>query len=107
MRGDADIVQEEFDNGEHNVGSLTRLKQAYALSVHKSQGSSAKVVIVLIDPSHGFFLTRNLMYVAVTRAREKLIVIGDEETIADGIKREEQLERNTGLKEMLDNRTTI
>ena len=100
-RGDDDIVLVDFDNGEHNVGSLTRLKQAYALSVHKSQGSSAKVVIVLIDPSHGFFLTRNLMYVAVTRAREKLIVIGDEETIAEGIKREEQLERNTGLKEML------
>ena len=101
VRGDDDIVLVDFDNGEHNVGSLTRLKQAYALSVHKSQGSSAKVVIVLIDQSHGFFLARNLMYVAVTRAREKLIVIGDEETIAEGIKREEQLERNTGLKEML------
>ena len=107
MRGDDDIVLVDFDNGEHNVGSLTRLKQAYALSVHKSQGSSAKVVIVLIDPSHGFFLTRNLMYVAVTRAREKLIVIGDEETIAEGIKREEQIERNTGLKEMLDKHTII
>ena len=107
VRGDDDIVLVDFDNGEHNVGSLTRLKQAYALSVHKSQGSSAKVVIVLIDPSHGFFLTRNLMYVAVTRAREKLIVIGDEETIAEGIKREEQIERNTGLKEMLDKHTII
>jgi len=101
VRGDDDIVLVNFDNGEHNVGSLARLKQAYALSVHKSQGSSANVVIVLIDPSHGFFLSKNLMYVAVTRAREKLIVIGDEDTIAEGIKREEQLERNTGLMEML------
>lgn len=101
VRGDDDIVLVDFNNGEHNVGSLMRLKQAYALSVHKSQGSSAKVVIVLIDPSHGFFLSKNLMYVAVTRAREKLIVIGDENTITEGIKREEQLERNTGLKEML------
>lgn len=101
VRGDDDIVLVDFDNGEHNVGSLMRLKQAYALSVHKSQGSSAKVVVVLIDPSHGFFLSKNLMYVAVTRAKKKLIVIGDEETIAEGIKREEQLERNTGLKEML------
>ena len=108
VHGDEDIVLVDFDNGEHNVGSLMRLKQAYALSVHKSQGSSAKVVIVLIDPSHGFFLSKNLMYVAVTRAREKLIVIGDEDTIAEGIKHEEQLERNTGLMEMLlDNRTSI
>ena len=101
VRGDDDIVLVDFDNGEHNVGSLTRLKQAYALSVHKSQGSSAKVVIVLIDPSHGFFLTRNLMYTAVTRAREKLIIIGDDNTISQGIKTVEQLKRNTGLKEML------
>lgn len=101
VRGDDDIVLVDFDNGEHNVGSLTRLKQAYALSVHKSQGSSAKVVIVLIDPSHGFFLTRNLMYTAVTRAREKLIILGDKDTISQGIKTVEQLKRNTGLKEML------
>lgn len=101
VRGDDDIVLVDFDNGEHDVGSLMRLKQAYALSVHKSQGSSAKVVIVLIDPSHEFFLSRNLMYVAVTRAREKLIVIGDEDTIAEGIKTVEQMKRNTGLKEML------
>lgn len=94
-------VMVEFADGVKNVGSLSVLKQAYAMSTHKSQGSSAKAVIVLIDPMHGFMLSRNLLYTAVTRARERLVVIGDEETIAEGIKREEQLERNTGLKEML------
>ena len=100
-------VMVEFADGIKNVGSLSVLKQAYAMSVHKSQGSSAKAVIVLIDPMHGFMLSRNLLYTAVTRARERLVVIGDADTIRRGIKVEENTQRNTWLKEMLDNYTTI
>ena len=100
-------VMVEFADGIKNVGSLSVLKQAYAMSTHKSQGSSAKAVIVLIDPMHGFMLSRNLLYTAVTRARERLVVIGDADTIRRGIKVEENTQRNTWLKEMLDNCTTI
>ena len=100
-------VMVEFADGIKNVGSLSVLKQAYAMSTHKSQGSSAKAVIVLIDPMHGFMLSRNLLYTAVTRARERLVVIGDADTIRRGIKVEENAQRNTWLKEMLDNYTTI
>lgn len=95
------IVMVEFDDGIKSVGSMSVLKQAYAMSTHKSQGSSAKAVIVLIDPMHGFMLSRNLLYVAVTRARERLVVVGDASTIADGVAREENTQRNTWLKEML------
>lgn len=100
-------VAVEFADGIKNVGSLSVLKQAYAMSTHKSQGSSAKAVIVLIDPMHGFMLSRNLLYTAVTRARERLVVIGDADTIRRGIKVEENTQRNTWLKEMLDNYKTI
>ena len=100
-------VMVEFADGIKNVGSLSVLKQAYAMSTHKSQGSSAKAVIVLIDPMHGFMLSRNLLYTAVTRARERLVVIGDADTIRRGIKVEENTQRNTWLKEMLDNHTSI
>ena len=100
-------VMVEFADGIKGVGSLSVLKQAYAMSAHKSQGSSAKAVIVLIDPMHGFMLSRNLLYTAVTRARERLVVIGDADTIRRGIKVEENTQRNTWLKEMLDNYTTI
>ena len=100
-------VMVEFADGIKNVGSLSVLKQAYAMSTHKSQGSSAKAVIVLIDPMHGFMLSRNLLYTAVTRARERLVVIGDADTIRRGIKIEENTQRNTWLKEMLDNYKTI
>lgn len=92
----------EFDDGIKNVGSLAVLKQAYSMSIHKCQGSSAKAVIVLIDPMHGFMISRNLMYVAVTRARERLVVVGNASTIAEGVAREENTQRNTWLKEMLN-----
>ena len=100
-------VMVEFADGIKDVGSLSVLKQAYAMSAHKSQGSSAKAVIVLIDPMHGFMLSRNLLYTAVTRARERLVVIGDADTIRRRIGVEENMRRNTWLKEMLDNCTTI
>ena len=100
-------VMVEFADGIKDVGSLSVLKQAYAMSAHKSLGSSSKAVIVLIDPMHGFMLSRNLLYTAVTRARERLVVIGDADTIRRGIKVEENTQRNTWLKEMLDNYTTI
>lgn len=100
-------VEVEFADGIKNVGSLSVLKQAYAMSTHKSQGSSAKAVIVLIDPMHGFMLSRNLLYTAITRARERLVIVGDADTIMRGIRVEENMRRNTWLKEMLDNHTTI
>lgn len=100
-------VAVEFADGIKNVGSLSVLKQAYAMSTHKSQGSSAKAVIVLIDPMHGFMLSRNLLYTAVTRARERLVIVGDADTIMRGVRVEENMRRNTWLKEMLDNYTTI
>ena len=106
-RTKTNTVAVEFADGIKNVGSLSVLKQAYAMSTHKSQGSSAKAVIVLIDPMHGFMLSRNLLYTAVTRARERLIIVGDADTIMRGVRVEENMRRNTWLKEMLDNHTTI
>ena len=91
----------EFDDGIHNVESLSRIEQAMALTVHKVQGSSFKVVIAYIGKSHEFFLSRNLMYVCVTRATDKLILIGDKDAIESGCKVQQNLLRNTGLKEML------
>lgn len=91
----------EFDDGIHNVESLSRIEQAMALTVHKVQGSSFKVVIAYIGESHEFFLSRNLMYVCVTRATDKLILIGDKDAIESGCKVQQNLLRNTGLKEML------
>ena len=74
---------------------------AYAISIHSCQGSQAKAVIVVIDRSHVRMLSRNLCYTAVSRAQERLILIGDDSAIQEGLKVQEEKERDTELKEML------
>lgn len=74
---------------------------AYAISIHSCQGSQAKAVIVVIDRSHVRMLSRNLCYTAVSRAQERLILIGDDVAIQEGLKVQEEKERDTELKEML------
>lgn len=74
---------------------------AYAISIHSCQGSQAKAVIVVIDRSHMRMLSRNLCYTAVSRAQERLILIGDEAAIQEGLKVQEEKNRLTELKEML------
>ena len=74
---------------------------SYCVSIHSCQGSQAKAVIVVIDRSHVRMLSRNLCYTAVSRAQERLILIGDEAAIQEGLKVQEEKERNTELKEML------
>ena len=79
---------------------------AYAISIHSCQGSQAKAVIVVIDRSHVRMLSRNLCYTAVSRAQERLILIGDDAAIQEGLKVQEEKERNTELCEMLLDKST-
>nr|DAT39439.1 MAG TPA: ATP dependent DNA helicase [Bacteriophage sp.] len=74
---------------------------AYAISIHSCQGSQAKAVIVVINRSHVRMLSRNLCYTAVSRAQERLILIGDEAAIQEGLRVQEEKIRDTELKEML------
>lgn len=79
---------------------------AYAISIHSCQGSQAKAVIVVIDRSHVRMLSRNLCYTAVSRAQERLVLIGDEAAIQEGLKVQEEKERDTELCEMLLDKST-
>ena len=80
---------------------MFKMLLANAVSIHKSQGNQAKCVIVVMDSSHGFFLNRNIEYVAVSRAQEKLIIIGDLNTINSSMKIQQEKNRETNLKMML------
>lgn len=79
---------------------------SYCVSIHSAQGSQAKAVIVVIDRSHVRMLSRNLCYTAVSRAQERLILIGDEAAIQEGLKVQEEKERDTELCEMLLDKST-
>ena len=74
---------------------------AYAISIHSCQGSQAKAVIVVIDRSHVRMLSRNLCYTAVSRAQERLILIGYDAAIQEGLKVQEEKIRDTWLREEL------
>ncbi len=82
---------------------ILNLQLAYCISCHSSQGCQAKAVICIFDRMHQALVTRNLLYVAMSRAQEQLCVIGDYNTIVCGISKQENLERKTFLKNMLTN----
>lgn len=98
----------EFDNGLGIIDSknIKNLLLGYALSIHRVQGAQAKAVIVLIDKSHKTMLSRNLLYVGLSRAQEKLIEIGDVDVINSALEVEENKTRDTWLKDLLNGNMT-
>ena len=80
---------------------IKHLRLAYAISVHSSQGSESPVVIALMLKQHLYMINRNIEYVAFSRAKTELCIIGDTQTIANGMKEVQNLERDTWLKELL------
>lgn len=118
MNGDIGYVREvfesespemivEFDNGFAVIDgkNIKNLLLGYALSIHRVQGAQSKAVIVLIDKSHKTMLSRNLLYVALSRAQEELIEIGDVDVINSALEVQENMERDTWLKELLKEET--
>lgn len=86
---------------EYDFAELNELVLAYAISIHKSQGSEFQAVIVPIFMQHFILLQRNLIYTAITRAKKMCILIGQSKAIAMGIKNDKGIERTTFLKEFL------
>lgn len=99
-------VRVKFDDGKvatYENTDLDQLEHAYAITVHKSQGSEFDVVIFVASQSAPMLLTRNLIYTAMTRAKKLLIVIGSQSVVNYMIQNNESRQRNTGLKYKLEN----
>jgi exodeoxyribonuclease V alpha subunit len=88
-------------NLEYDFAELDELTLSYAVSIHKSQGSEFKAVIIPIFMQHFILLQRNLIYTAITRAKKLCILMGQSRAIAVGIKKAKGSERLTFLKEFL------
>ncbi len=106
MNGDIGYIIDIFDDtlGIDFNGKIVRITRAdlenltlaYAISVHKSQGSEYENVIFPIFNSYSIMLKKKLIYTAITRAKKKLILVGDLETLKNKIKYKEKL-RNSSL----------
>lgn len=94
----------EFDQNEvtYSRNEWQRLTLAYSISIHKSQGSQFEMVIMPMVSQYSRMLQRNLLYTAITRAKSKLVLIGDPQSFAQAIKNEAVNRQTTLLMRLED-----
>ncbi|MFN4174431.1 MAG: ATP-dependent RecD-like DNA helicase, partial [Parachlamydiaceae bacterium] len=86
---------------EYEYSELEEITHAYAVSIHKFQGSETPCVIIPVDTSHFILLTRNLLYTGVTRGKSLVVLVGSEKAIAMAVRNNAIQKRHTGLKHFL------
>ena len=93
----------DFDGRDviYDVTELDELVLAYAVTIHKAQGSEYPIVVMPFTMSHFVMLQRNLLYTGVTRAKKILVLIGEKKAVYYAIKNETTTERNTKLADRL------
>ena len=96
----AETMTVVFDDrqAEYDFSQLGELELAYAVTVHKSQGSEYRAVILIAWNGSPYLLSRSVLYTAITRARELLIIVGREETVQAMTENARKNRRYTGLK---------
>ena len=102
---DAEVstLDAEFDGDRHTFerGEFGDLALAYAISIHKSQGSEYPIVIVPLLKAHFMMLQRNLIYTAITRGRKKVFLVGEPAAYAMAVRNSESKQRLTHLREKI------
>ena len=86
---------------EYDVSELDELTIAYAITIHKSQGSEFPVVVMPVTMKHFVMLQRNLIYTGITRAKKICVLVGTTKALAYAIHNQTVYKRNTKLKERL------
>ncbi|MCR5404778.1 MAG: ATP-dependent RecD-like DNA helicase [Butyrivibrio sp.] len=99
----AELVVEFDDNRRvrYPFAELDELELAYAITIHKSQGSEYPAVVMPLLGGPRMLMNRNLLYTAVTRARSTVCILGSRKAVMDMVENEEQLRRYTGLKDRI------
>ena len=93
-----------FDNRvvEYDITELDEIVLAYAVTIHKSQGSEFPVVVMPVTMKHYVMLQRNLIYTGITRAKKICVLVGTTKALAYAIRNNTVSKRNTKLKERLN-----
>jgi exodeoxyribonuclease V alpha subunit len=92
-----------FDEGsaEYDFSDLDELGLAYAISIHKSQGSQYPAVVIPMHQSHFLMLRRNLVYTAITRAERVCVLVGTKTALAQSVRNEDERRRFSRLADRL------
>jgi exodeoxyribonuclease V alpha subunit len=85
----------------YDFGELDELALAYALSIHRSQGSEYPAVVVPLHTQHFVMLQRNLLYTAVTRGRRLVVLVGGRKALSLAVQRQDTARRYTALRTRL------
>ena len=94
----------KFEDGRiamYPFSTLDELELAYAITIHKSQGSEYPAIILPVLTGPKMLLNRNLLYTGVTRARNCVIILGSSDTIREMIRTDHVQERYTSLRERI------
>ena len=92
------VVRVHFEEEvEYEFSELDELVLAYAVSVHKSQGSEYRAVVLPLTTQHYLMLQRNLLYTAITRARELVVMVGTKRALGIAVRNARTAERHTAL----------
>ncbi len=102
-------IQINFDGRTvlYDFQALDEIEHAYAVTIHKSQGSEYPIVIIPVFSFSHLLLTRNLLYTAITRAQKMVILVGSEEVIKQMVDNNNDSSRNTGLTMFLKEKNEI
>ncbi|WP_180953701.1 SF1B family DNA helicase RecD2 [Bacillus sp. T33-2] len=95
------IISFEGNEVTYTRQDLSQITHAFCCSVHKSQGSEFSIVILPVVKSYYRMLRRNLIYTAITRSKQFLILCGEEDALKMGIERADDMRRNTTLSQKL------
>ncbi len=92
-----------FDEAEHTFerGEFSDLALAYAISIHKSQGSEYPIVVIPLLKAHFMMLQRNLLYTAITRGKKKVYLVGEPAAYGMAVRNHEAKVRSTHLKQKI------
>ncbi|MBQ8133798.1 MAG: AAA family ATPase, partial [Clostridia bacterium] len=96
-----DVMMDDGRMVEYDNSKIIELNLAYATTIHKSQGSEYDVVIFPMTTSDYIMLQRNLLYTAVTRGKQKVILIGNKKALSIAVRTNKVINRNTMLKKLL------
>lgn len=106
----SETVKVEFDDLKvvvYEFNQLDELELAYSVTIHKSQGSEYPIVVIPLFQGPMMLLSRNLLYTAVTRAKQMVVLVGDEKILEQMIANNREIHRNSTLFSMIKNASLV